>query len=71
MEESGEITHLEFLHEENSDPAEALADQLAADIGETGSVLVYRATFDVDALRPEHHLACETRDVVRVETWCD
>lgn len=51
MEKSGEVRHLEFLHEENSDPAEVLADRLASDIGETGSVVVYHATMESGVLK--------------------
>jgi hypothetical protein len=50
LEEDGEMRHLEFLHEENSDPAEALADRLANDIGNKGSVVVYHATMEAGVL---------------------
>lgn len=50
MDENGSLTHLEYLHEENSDPAEALADRLAADIGDTGSIVVYHAQMESGVL---------------------
>lgn len=50
MEEDGEVRHVEYLHEENSDPAEALADRLATDIGDTGSVVVYHKTMESGVL---------------------
>jgi hypothetical protein len=51
QEKDGEPRHIEFLHEDNSDPAEALADRLVADIGETGSVVVYHATMESGVLK--------------------
>ena len=51
QEESGEPQHLEFLHEDNTDPAEALADRLVADIGESGSIVVYHATMESGVLK--------------------
>ncbi|MDT8410445.1 MAG: DUF2779 domain-containing protein [Wenzhouxiangellaceae bacterium] len=39
--ESGEVTHREYLHTENSDPRPALAKALLEDIGDTGSIVVY------------------------------
>ena len=66
MEESGEVQHLEYLHEENSDPTKALADRLATDIGEKGSVVVYHATMESGVLKylakrfPEHAASFES-----------
>jgi hypothetical protein len=51
LKESGELNHHEFLHEDNSDPAEALADRLVADIGESGSIVVYHATMESGVLK--------------------
>jgi hypothetical protein len=66
MEESGDVRHLEYLHEENSDPVEALADRLATDIGEKGSVVVYHATMESGVLKylakrcPQHAASFES-----------
>ena len=51
MEENGEVRHAEYLHEENSDPAEALAGRLAGDIGDQGSVVVYHKTMESGVLK--------------------
>jgi hypothetical protein len=51
LEESGEIRHLEYLHEEHSDPSRALAERLDADVGESGSVVVYFAQMESGVLR--------------------
>jgi hypothetical protein len=68
VEESGDIRHLEYLHEDNSDPAEALADRLAADIGDSGSVVVYHKTMESGVLKyladrfPRHTNAFHSMD---------
>ena len=51
MEEDGEVRHVEYLHEDNSDPANAVADRLVADIGATGSVVVYHKTMESGVLQ--------------------
>jgi len=51
LEENGEMRHVEFLHEENSDPSAALAARLVADIGESGSVVVYHAQMESGVLQ--------------------
>ena len=38
---AGELAHLEYLHEPNSDPRRAVAERLIEDLGETGSIVVY------------------------------
>ncbi len=41
-----ELRHTEYLHRDNSNPAEPLARQLLADIGTSGSVLVWYENFE-------------------------
>jgi hypothetical protein len=50
LEESGELSHLEFLHEENSDPTESLANRLVAHVGKSGSIVVYHARMESGVL---------------------
>ena len=60
MEENGDGRHVEFLHEEFSDPSEEVAKRLATDIGEKGSIVVYHADMERGVLQyladrfPEH-----------------
>jgi hypothetical protein len=41
-----ELVHMEFLHTENSNPMQALAQQLRKDIGDKGSVIVWNKKFE-------------------------
>jgi hypothetical protein len=41
-----EVKHLGYLHQENSDPARPLTEQLIKDIGNSGSVLVWYEGFE-------------------------
>jgi hypothetical protein len=47
----GEISHIEFLHEQPGDPGEAIARSLLKHIGETGSVIVYNKTMERGVLK--------------------
>ena len=47
----GEISHFEYLHEQRSDPGEALARSLLDHIGTTGSVIVYNKTMERGVLK--------------------
>ena len=51
MDESGELQHREYLHEERSDPSAPLARRLLEDLGEQGSVVVYHAQMESGVLR--------------------
>lgn len=42
----GEINHIEFLHGERSDPGKAIAHSLLANMGTSGSVIVYNKTME-------------------------
>ena len=48
---SAPATHHEFLADGTSDPREALVQQLLKDIGPTGDILAYNATFERMVLR--------------------
>lgn len=62
---SGELEHLEYLHRENSNPARPLVEQLIADIGEAGTVLVWYEGFEkarnseLGEMLPEYKAAME------------
>lgn len=45
-EPGGALEHREFLHKEDSDPRTAVANQLVRDIGPTGSVVAYHASYE-------------------------
>ena len=47
----GEVSHIEFLHEQRSDPGEAIARSLLAHMGTTGSVIVYNKTMERGVLK--------------------
>jgi len=51
MDESGELTHKEYLHPEDSDPRYKLSETLINTIGEKGSVIVYNEVFEKTELR--------------------
>ena len=51
LHEDGELTHEEYLHDAHTDPAEALADRLVNDIGDTGSIVVYHKTMESGVLK--------------------
>ena len=42
----GEINHIEFLHGQRTDPGDAIAHSLLANMGTTGSVIVYNKTME-------------------------
>lgn len=51
MDENGEVTHGEYLHDEDSDPRYGLAESLLNTIGPTGSVIAYNASFESKELK--------------------
>ena len=65
MDESSEVQHVEFLHEEATDPSAEIARHLAQDIGEKGSIVVYHAGMEKGVLEylrdrfPEHATALQ------------
>ena len=60
MEEDGTLTHTEYLHDTNTNPAESIIEHLQRDIGSVGSIIVWNKTFecsrhkDYDKLYPVH-----------------
>ena len=49
--EGAELEHREFLFDGKADPRRALARQLVADIGPTGSVIAYHASFELGRIK--------------------
>ena len=60
LEADGTLTHKDYLHTDTDDPRRPLTEALLNDIGDTGSIIVYFATFERGRLRelaeafPEH-----------------
>ncbi len=60
LEADGTLTHRDYLHTDTEDPRRQLTEALLNDIGDTGSIIVYFATFERGRLRelaeafPEH-----------------
>jgi hypothetical protein len=60
LEADGTLTHRDYLHTDTDDPRRPLTEALLNDIGDTGSIIVYFATFERGRLRelaeafPEH-----------------
>jgi len=50
MDKNGNLEHLEYLHESDSDHRESLAKSLTKAIGESGSVIAYNAGFEKGVL---------------------
>jgi hypothetical protein len=46
----GDLRHIEFLHDQATNPSEAIARSLLEHIGETGSVIVYNKTMEKGVL---------------------
>lgn len=51
MQTDGRLTHCDYLHTEADDPRRPLIEILLDDIGETGSIIVYFASFERSRLR--------------------
>ncbi|MFZ1360839.1 MAG: DUF2779 domain-containing protein, partial [Candidatus Saccharimonadales bacterium] len=60
MTEDGTLTHTEYLHDTNTNPAKSVIAHLKQDIGGTGSIIVWNKTFECSRhkeyakLYPEH-----------------
>jgi len=54
VNEEGEIQHLEFLGDENSDPRRELAERMITDLPKTGSIMAYNQSFEIGRI---HDLA--------------
>ncbi|GJM42557.1 MAG: hypothetical protein DHS20C20_28390 [Ardenticatenaceae bacterium] len=51
LKEDGTLTHHDYLHTDTEDPRRPLTESLLNDIGDTGSIIVYFATFERGRLR--------------------
>ena len=66
MELGGKVTHHEYLHTDKSDPRKHLLESLLNHVSETGSVVVYKASFEKGVLKdladyfPEHTLTLQS-----------
>lgn len=47
IDNQGEMTHLEYLGDENSDPRRELAERMIADLPATGSIMAYNQSFEI------------------------
>ncbi len=63
LRQGGEVSHMEYLHESESDPRRPLVESLIGAIGDTGTVVAYNAPFEkgvvnkLTELFPEHAAA--------------
>ena len=46
QEEGGELTHIEYLGDENSDPRRELSERMIKDLPKTGSIMAYYMSFE-------------------------
>ena len=66
MELDGTVTHHEYLHTDKSDPRKHLLESLLNHVSATGSVVVYKASFEKGVLKdladyfPEHTLTLQS-----------
>jgi len=51
LHEDGALEHKEFLGDENSDPRDALIEQMLDDITETGSIVAYNQSFEMSRIK--------------------
>ena len=51
INEQGDMTHFEYLGDENSDPRRALAERMITDLPATGSIMAYNQSFEIDRIR--------------------
>jgi hypothetical protein len=62
---NGEVNHIEFLHEQRTDPSEIIANSLLKHIGTTGSVIVYNKTMERGVLKALARQFPEMGDALR------
>lgn len=51
LHEDGKLIHKEFLGDENSDPREALIEQMLKDITPSGSIVAYNQSFEIGRIK--------------------
>jgi CRISPR/Cas system-associated exonuclease Cas4 (RecB family) len=62
---NGEVNHIEFLHEQPTDPSQAIANSLLAHIATSGSVIVYNKTMERGVLKALARQFPEVGDALR------
>ncbi len=62
---NGEVNHIEFLHEQRTDPSRAIANSLLAHIATSGSVIVYNKTMERGVLKALARQFPEVGDALR------
>jgi hypothetical protein len=51
VDSNGDMRHVEYLHDDLSDPHSVLASRLVNDLGESGSIIAYNAGFEQGVIR--------------------
>ncbi|MFT4606964.1 MAG: CRISPR/Cas system-associated exonuclease Cas4 (RecB family) [Gammaproteobacteria bacterium] len=62
---NGEVNHIEFLHDQRTDPSKDIANSLLAHIGSIGSVIVYNKTMERGVLKALARQFPEMGDALR------
>ncbi len=65
LDAKGELTHCEFLHEDETDPRQPLAAALCDDVGSTGTLVAYNAGFEQRVIRNLADLVPQPADQLR------
>lgn len=51
IDELGDMTHMEYLGDENSDPRRELAERMVADLPPAGSIMAYNQSFEIGRIK--------------------
>jgi len=62
MNSVGELTHVEYLGDENIDPRRDLAERMLADLPSTGSIMAYNQSFEISRIRELAELFSDLRE---------
>ena len=62
LHEDGTLEHKEFLGDENSDPRDALINQMLNDISLTGSIMAYNQAFEITRIKELANYKIERKD---------
>ena len=62
LHEDGRLEHKEFLGDENSDPRDALINQMLNDIYLTGSIMAYNQAFEITRIKELANYKIERKD---------
>ncbi len=73
VSEQGDMTHLEFLGDENSDPRRELAERMISDLPATGSIVAYHQSFEIGRIRELAQLYPDLQDrlLLLIERFVD